>query len=156
MNRGLLTALLLSAGFLPKLFSLHFGFDESYINMQFGRIDFERFRVPTTSPLCSGLRQFTFHSLQILCPHLSAMDPLYRDAQRSHCLTWGPPPTQWRPAASPLCHATRASSVRRCRGLLTRWPAEKATACRRRRTCPAVSGTCPTSTEALRSPSSQT
>lgn len=97
-----------------------------------------------------------FTCLQILCPHSSVMDPQYRDAPRSRCRTWGPPPTRWRPAGSLPCHETRASSVRRCRGLLTRWPAEKITACRRRRTCRAAWETCRTSTEALRSPSSQT
>lgn len=97
-----------------------------------------------------------FTWLQILCPHSSVMDPLFPDAQRSLCQTWGPLPTLWHPTGSPWCLATRVFSVPLCRGPLMRWPAERAIACQHLHTCLAVWETCPTSTEAPHSPSSQT
>lgn len=92
--------------------------------------------------------------LQILCPHSSAMDPLFPDEQRGPRRRWRPLPTLWRPAGSRLCPVTRASSAHPCRGHHTKWPAERATACQRRHTCLAVWETCPTSTAAQRNPSS--
>lgn len=84
------------------------------------------------------------------------MAPLFPDAQRSLCPTWGPLPTLWHPAGSPRCPATRVFSVPLCSGPLMRWPAERATACQHLRTCLAAWETCPTSTGDPHSPSSQT
>lgn len=94
--------------------------------------------------------------LQILCPPSSVMDPLYRDAQRSLCQKWCLLPTLWHPAGNLWCPVTRVSSVPMCRRLLTRWPAQRATAYLHLRTCLAVWETFRMSMEAHHSPSLQT